>query len=83
MLSEYLSDKPKTLIIKDSVFFIIYSQEFDHNTNGVPTYYKKLENNIVIVEVGNEYVYDDLGRRFSTNITDKVTNKVTIMEYSY
>ena len=82
-MSEYLSDKPKTLIIKDSDGNIKNSKEFDHNTNGDPTYYKKLENNKVIVELVYEYVYDDLGRRLSTKITDKVTNKVTIMEYSY
>ena len=82
-MSEYLSDKPKTLIIKDKNGNIKNSQEFKHNEQGDPIYYKKLENNNITVELIYEYEYDELGRKKVTKIIDLITDNITIMEYAY
>ena len=82
-MSEYLSDKPKQLVIKDINNNIKNVQKFDHNSKGDPTYYKKIENDKIITELTYEYEYDELGRKIITKITDKINNNITIMEYSY
>ena len=40
-MSEYLSDKPKKLTIRDKNGNIKNFQEFKHNGNGDPSYYRK------------------------------------------
>ena len=82
-MSEYLSDKPKQLVVKDTNNNIKNIQEFNHNSKGDPTYYKKIENNKIITELTYEYEYDELGRKTLTKIIDNINNNITIMEYSY
>ena len=48
-MSEYLSDKPKKLTIRDKNNKIKNFQEFKHNENGDPIYYRKTENEKVTV----------------------------------
>lgn len=82
-MSEYLSDKPKKLIIKDKNGNIKNYQEFEHNNNGDPIYYKKVENERTTVELIYEYEYDEIGRKKVTKIADLITDNITIMEYEY
>lgn len=82
-MSEYLSDKPKNLTIKDKNGNIKNFQEFKHNEHGDPVYYKKTENNKTTVELIYEYKYDETGRKQITKITDLITENVTVMEYDY
>ena len=82
-MSEYLSDKPKKLIIKDKNGNIKNYQEFEHNNNGDPTYYKKVENERTTVELTYEYEYDENGRKKVTKIADLITDNITVMEYEY
>ena len=82
-MSEYLSDKPKKLTIKDKEGNIKNYQEFKHNNNGDPIYYKKVENERTTVELTYEYEYDEIGRKKVTKIADLITDNITIMEYEY
>lgn len=82
-MSEYLSDKPKKLTIRDKNDQIKNFQEFKHNENGDPVYYRKTENEKVTVELTYEYEYDEIGRKKVTKIIDLVTSNITIMEYEY
>ncbi len=82
-MSEYLSDKPKFLIVKDKDGNIKNEQEFKHNEYGDPTYYKKTENGRIITELVYEYSYDDSGRRVYVKIKDILKDTATIMEYTY
>lgn len=82
-MSEYLSDKPKNLTIKDKNGNIKNFQEFKHNENGDPVYYKKTENNKITVELIYEYEYDETARKKTTKIIDLITDNITIMEYTY
>lgn len=82
-MSEYLSDKPKFLVVKDKDGNIKNEQEFKHNAQGDPSYYKKTENGKVVSELLYDYQYDDLGRRIYVKIEDLLKGTATIMEYSY
>ena len=82
-MSEYLSDKPKKLTIRDKNGNIKNFQEFKHNENGDPSYYRKTENDKVTVELVYEYQYDEIGRKKITKIIDLITSNITIMEYEY
>ena len=82
-MSEYLSDKPRFLIVKDKEGNIRNEQEFKHNEQGDPTYYKKTENGKVVTELIYEYNYDESGRRIYVRINDILKDTSTIMEYSY
>lgn len=82
-MSEYLSDKPKKLTIKDKEGNIKNYQEFKHNYNGDPIYYKKVENKRTTVELTYEYEYDENGRKKVTKIADLITDNITVMEYEY
>ncbi len=82
-MSEYLSDKPRLLVVKDGDGNIKNFQEFKHNSFGDPTYFKKIENDKILTELYYEYEYDEVGRKKTIKILDKLSGKITIMEYSY
>ena len=82
-MSEYLSDKPKKLIVRDKDGNIKNIQDFEHNEFGDPSYYKKTENGKVLTELTYEYKYDEAGRRTYVKITDLLKNTATVMEYMY
>lgn len=82
-MSEYLSDKPKLLIVKDKDGNVKNVQHFEHNENGDPLYYKKIEKDTVVSELIYQYEYDNLGRRTRIKIEDVLKGTATIMEYTY
>jgi len=78
-----MEEKFKKIIVTDDKGNIKNIQEYEHNSYGDPTYFKKTVDGKVVTEIFYSYHYDELHRKTMMKMDDKVDGRVTILNYEY
>lgn len=78
-----MEEKFKKITVTDDKGNIKNIQEYEHNSYGDPTYFKKTVDGKVVTEIFYSYHYDELHRKTMMKMDDKVDGRVTILNYEY
>lgn len=78
-----MEEKFRKITVTDNEGDIKNIQEYEHNSYGDPTYFKKTVNGKIITEIFYSYEYDEKHRKTMMKMDDKVDNKITILHYEY
>lgn len=78
-----MEEKFKKITVTDDKGKVKNIQEYEHNSYGDPTYFKKIVDGKVVTEIFYSYHYDELHRKTMMKMDDKVDGRVTILNYEY
>jgi phage tail tube protein FII len=78
-----MEEKFKKITVTDDKGNVKNIQEYEHNSYGDPTYFKKTVDGKVVTEIFYSYHYDELHRKTMMKMDDKVDGRVTILNYEY
>lgn len=78
-----MDEKFRKITVTDDKGNIKNIQEYEHNSYGDPTYFKKTVDGKVVTEIFYSYHYDELHRKTMMKMDDKVDGRVTILNYEY
>lgn len=78
-----MDSKFKKITVTDGEGKVKNIQEYKHNIQGDPTYFKKTIEDKVVTEIFYFYKYDEKNRKTYMKMEDSVDNKVTILHYEY
>lgn len=78
-----MEEKFKKITVTDDKGNIKNIQEYEHNSYGDPTYFKKSVDGKVVTEIFYSYHYDEKQRKTMMKMSDKVDGKVTVLNYEY
>lgn len=78
-----MEDKFKKITVTDENGNIKNIQEYEHNSYGDPTYFKKTVEEKVVTEIFYSYHYDEKHRKTMMRMEDRVDNRITVLNYEY
>lgn len=78
-----MEEKFKKITVTDDKGNVKNIQEYEHNSYGDPTYFKKTVDGKVVTEIFYSYHYDDHHRKTMMKMNDKVDGRITILNYEY
>ena len=78
-----MEEKFKKITVTDDKGNVKNIQEYEHNSYGDPTYFKKFVDGKVVTEIFYSYHYDEKHRKTMMKMSDKVDGKVTVLNYEY
>lgn len=78
-----MEEKFRKITVSDDKGNIKNIQEYEHNSYGDPTYFKKTIDGKVVTEIFYSYHYDEQHRKTMMKMDDKIDGRVTILNYEY
>ena len=78
-----MEEKFRKITVSDDKGNIKNIQEYEHNSYGDPTYFKKTVDGKVVTEIFYSYHYDEQHRKTMMKMDDKIDGRVTILNYEY
>ena len=74
-----MEEKFRKITVTDEHGNIKNIQEYEHNSYGDPTYFKKMVGDKVLTEI----FYDEKHRKTMMKMDDKVDGRITVLHYEY
>ena len=78
-----MEEKFRKITVTDENGKVKNIQEYEHNSYGDPTYFKKSVDGKVVTEIFYSYHYDEKHRKTMMKMDDRVDGRVTILNYEY
>lgn len=78
-----MEEKFRKITVSDDKGSIKNIQEYEHNSYGDPTYFKKTVEGKIVTEIFYSYEYDERHRKTMMKMDDKVDGRITILHYEY
>ncbi len=78
-----MEEKFRKITVTDEHGNIKNIQEYEHNSYGDPTYFKKMVGDKVLTEIFYSYNYDEKHRKTMMKMDDKVDGRITVLHYEY